>query len=120
MRQFQGRLFSNAAFRECRKSTGRCWFPSDSSVSKGIKANDNLRVLDYSSAVSKYRPWKISKQDICNSDESGKIYEFPILTERHLIKKIINKISKLIIKNKKKNSSEIISDLITNLVKGSR
>lgn len=93
-------------------------FLSDSSVSKGIKANDKLRVLDYSSAVSKYRPWKISKHDVCKSDESGKIYEFPILTERHLISKIINKISKLIIKNKKKNISEIISDLMSQFSKG--
>jgi hypothetical protein len=93
-------------------------FLSDSSVSKGMSANDQLRVLDYSSAVSKYRPWKISRHDVCKSDESGKMYEFPVLTERHLIFKIINKIRKLIIKSKKKNVSDVISDLMGQYSKG--
>jgi hypothetical protein len=69
---------------------------SDSSVSKGAKANDNLRLLDYSSAFSRYRPWKISKSEICEVDEAGKIFEFPILSaSRGLINKIINKIVNL-------------------------
>jgi len=68
-------------------------FLSDSSVSKGYKTNNNLGVLDYTYACSNYRPWKISKYDICKNDESGKIIEFPILADRiGFINKLLNKI----------------------------
>lgn len=82
-------------------------FLSDSSVSKGMKANDNLRLLDYTSAHSRYKPWKISGHEICNSDENGKIYEFPILSDSTgLAVKINNKILKL---RKEKSINSIIT-----------
>ena len=71
-------------------------FLSDSSVSMGMKADDNLRLLDYSSAYSNFRPWKISNIEICNNDEAGKIFEFPILSySTGIINKVINKITKI-------------------------
>jgi hypothetical protein len=82
-------------------------FLSDSSVSKGMKANDSLRGLDYSSANSKYRPWKTSDFEICESDESGKIYEFPIVSDSAgFISKIGNKLFKI---RKGENINNIIS-----------
>jgi hypothetical protein len=70
-------------------------FLSDTSVSKGMKANDNLRLLDFSTAYSRYLPWKASTQEICNKDEAGKIFEFPILSQNTPIAdKIIKKILK--------------------------
>ena len=83
-------------------------FLSDSSVQKGTVASDNLRELDYSSAYSNYYPWKISAEEICNKAEHGKIYEFPILTERLLIKKIFAKFKKIITGSKKKGIGTII------------
>jgi hypothetical protein len=83
-------------------------FISDSSVQKGTVAYDNLRVLDYSFAFSNYHPWKISAQEICNNDDTGKIYEFPILTERSLIKKILARVKRIITRSKKKGIGEVI------------
>ena len=82
-------------------------FLSDSSVSMGMKANDNLRVLDYTSAHSSYRPWKISIDEICKNDENGKLYEFPLLSDSSgLINKIENQINKI---RKKKSINSIIT-----------
>lgn len=100
------------------KALADAGFLSDSSVQKGTIAYDDLRVLDYSSAFSKYRPWKISPLEICNSDDAGKIYEFPILTERYLIKKIIARIIRIITKSRKKGIGQIISVFMSKYSKG--
>jgi hypothetical protein len=61
-----------------------------------MKADDSLRILDYSSAYSRYRPWKISNFEISNSDKDGRVLEFPILSyNTSIIRKIINKIIKI-------------------------
>lgn len=88
-------------------------FLSDSSVQKGAVAKDQFRVLDYSSAFSDYRPWRISYNNICNNDNTGKIFEFPILTERHFIKKIIAKIIRIITGSRKKGIEETISGIMS-------
>lgn len=91
-------------------------FRSDSSVSKGVKADDNLRLLDFSSAYSRYQPWTVSMFEICNRDETGKLYEFPILSDsKDLIDKIKNKIIKF---RKEKNINNIISGLMASYGKG--
>jgi hypothetical protein len=91
-------------------------FLSDSSVSKGMKADDNLRLLDFSSAHSRYRPWKASRFEICDYDEAGKIYEFPILSDcTGLIDKIKNKIIKI---RKGKNINNTLSGLMAVYGKG--
>ena len=82
-------------------------FLSDSSVSKGMKNDDSLRLLDYTSASSKYRPWKASNTEICDRDETSKIYEFPLLSDsKGFLNKITNKLSNL---KKEKNINDIIS-----------
>lgn len=91
-------------------------FISDSSVSKGMKADDSLRLLDYSSANSRYRPWQTSDIDICQSDKTGKLFEFPLLSYTTGVKdKIINKILK--IKNGK-NINDVISGFMAIYGKG--
>ena len=91
-------------------------FLSDSSVSKGMKVDDNLRSVEYSSAYSKYRPWKTSNFEICQNDEAGKIFEFPLLSDSTgLIDRIINKANKL--KNGK-NINDIISGFMAIYGKG--
>jgi hypothetical protein len=91
-------------------------FLSDTSVSKGMKANDNLRLLDFSSAYSRYLPWKTSNQEICNKDEAGKILEFPILSQNT---PIINKITKKILKRTGElNIRDLISFFMASFGKG--
>ena len=51
---FQGRLSADAAIGKHDKSPEDAGFLSDSSVSKGMEADDNLRLLDFSSAHSRY------------------------------------------------------------------
>jgi hypothetical protein len=71
-------------------------FESDSSVSKGMKAENSLISIDYTSAFSRYFPWKTSQININQSDDNGKILEFPILSDNvGFIEKIIGKIIKL-------------------------
>jgi hypothetical protein len=91
-------------------------FLSDSSVSKGMKADDNLRLLDFSSAHSRFCPWKTSNSEICNIDPNGKIYEFPILSDsKRFFDKIKNKIIKI---RKGKDISTVISGLMAVYGKG--
>lgn len=91
-------------------------FLSDTSVSKGMKANDNLRLMDFSSAYSRYLLWKPSAHDICQNDESGSILEFPILSQRAgIINKIVNKIIKL---NGRVNIRDLISFFMARYGKG--
>jgi len=70
-------------------------FLSDTSVSMGMKANDNLRLLDFTFAYSRYLPWKTSPIEVCNIDPKGKIYEFPVLSQKNsFLDKVINKVKK--------------------------
>ncbi len=42
--------------------------------------------FDYSSAVSELTPWRVSADDICSRDDAGRLWEFPIYSEkRHII-----------------------------------
>ncbi len=69
-------------------------FLSDSSVSKGMKYDNDLLSIDFTAALSSYAPWKILNYDICKSDEAGILYEFPILsTYSDLKDKIIKRIN---------------------------
>lgn len=78
------------------KALAAAGFRSDSSVSKGMKVTDSLRSVDYTSAFSKYRPWKTSVDEVCNSDAAGEIIEFPIVSdERDLVDKIAKKLGKI-------------------------
>jgi len=91
-------------------------FLSDSSVSKGMKADDNLRLLDFTSAHSRYCPWKTSNSEICNVNPNGKIFEFPILSDsKGFFDKIKNKIIKI---RKGKDISTVISGLMAVYGKG--
>jgi hypothetical protein len=91
-------------------------FLSDSSVSKGMKADDSLRFLDYSDAFSRFRPWKTSSDEICRRDETGKLYEFPLLSySTGFWDKIIKKIHK---KTNGKNINDIISGFMAVYGKG--
>ena len=82
-------------------------FISDSSVSKGMKFDNGLISIDYLSACSSYRPWKILNTDICKSDAAGKLIEFPILsTYSDIGDKIIKRIGNL---KSKKCIDELIS-----------
>ena len=89
------------------KALTEAGFLSDSSVSKGMKVFDSLRSVDYSSAESKYRPWKTSDFEICQSDKTGKIYEFPLLSDSlGFTDKIVGKLFKM---RNGKNINDIIS-----------
>jgi hypothetical protein len=89
---------------------------SDTSVSKGMKAIDSLRSIDFTSAYSKYRPWKASCKEICQCDESSVLYEFPIISDsKNFFDKIIGKLSKL---KKEKSINDIISGFMRIYGKG--
>ena len=89
------------------KALENAGFLSDTSVSKGMKADDSLRLLDYTSAYSRYHPWQTSDSEICNSDENGEIIEFPILSySPTLIDKLKNKI-------RKKKNGKSINDILS-------
>lgn len=88
-------------------------FISDSSVQKGTVVNDSLRLLDYSHAYSRYMPWKVSTREICKKDETGKIIEFPILTERLIIKKTVSRIRRLIFRNRFQGIDKIIPKFLS-------
>jgi len=66
-----GLVFSNAP-QKMVKSIRRCGCPLDSSVSKGYKAQNDLRVIDYTHADSKYRPG-VNKYDICKNERWANI-----------------------------------------------
>jgi len=83
-------------------------FVSDSSVQKGTVAKDNLRILDYSKAYSRYLPWKISPLEICNRDDSGRIVEFPILTERHILRKTAARITRMMTSKRHRGIDKLI------------
>lgn len=94
------------------KALNDAGFLSDSSVSMGMKANDTLRLLDYTNAYSRYHPWRVSATEISNRDESGKLIEFPILSYSTGLKdKIINKI-------RKKRFGKSINDIISVFMAG--
>jgi hypothetical protein len=91
-------------------------FISESSVSKGMKANDALRVLDFTAAFSHYYPWKAALNDINSFDKDGKIFEFPLLSYPvRFTDKIIGKLSKL---RKGKSIKDVISGFMAGYGKG--
>jgi hypothetical protein len=56
-------------------------FRIDTSVWK-YGVYDDLVKFDYSHAHSDLVPWPIDSKDVCNRDPAGKLFEFPIYTER--------------------------------------
>jgi hypothetical protein len=86
-------------------------FVSDSSVSMGMKFDNDLISIDYSSANSSYRPWKVLNSDICKSDEAGTLIEFPVFSTYSDIKdKIIKRIGNI---KRKKGMDELISAFLS-------
>lgn len=59
-------------------------FRIDTSVWKGGVWEDLVR-FDYTGAHSDLVPWPIDERDVCRRDPSGRLFEFPIYTERQPI-----------------------------------
>ena len=53
----------------------------DTSVFKYGK-REGIVSFDYSNAFSEIIPWKVNEDDICSNDVNGKLWEFPIYSER--------------------------------------
>lgn len=56
----------------------------DTSVFKYGK-REGIVSFDYSNAFSEIIPWKVNENDICKNDVNGKLWEFPIYSERRSI-----------------------------------
>lgn len=93
-----------------QKALADAGFISDTSVAKGMKVENSLISIDYTSAYSRFLPWKTSRVNICQKDNDGQIWEFPILSDTvGFIEKAIRKVIKL---NGVKNIGNVIAGLM--------
>jgi len=113
---FRAGFLQMQPYESIQKALVDAGFESDSSVSKGMKAENSLISIDYTSAYSRYLPWKTSKVNIGQRDDDGEILEFPILSDNiGFIEKAIRKVIKM---KGEKNIGNVIAGLMDRYGRG--
>jgi len=107
---FRAGFLQMQPYETIQKALVDAGFESDSSVSKGMKAENSLISIDYTSAYSRYLPWKTSKLNVGQRDDNGEILEFPILSDN--IGFIEKSFRKVIVMKGEKSIGNVIAGLM--------